>query len=109
MNWLLNISTHGSDLDIAGPNWSKAASLLRRTGMDGFELYPAGAYDCTAIPKEIVGGIHLCFFVMLRQIWRDDREGLLRIFDSGTAGPRYAPSRSASSTARKPCATTTAG
>lgn len=82
MNWLLNISTHGSDLEIAGPEWSEAASLLRRTGMDGFELYPAGAYDCTAIPKQIVGGVHLRFFVMLRQIWQNDREGLLRIFGS---------------------------
>ncbi|HHE31503.1 MAG TPA: sugar phosphate isomerase/epimerase [Chlorobaculum parvum] len=82
MNWLLNISTYGSDLEIAGPEWSEAASLLRRTGMDGFELYPAGAYDCTTIPKEIVGGVHLRFFVMLRQIWQNDREGLLRIFGS---------------------------
>ncbi len=89
MNWLLNISTHGSDLEIAGPDWSEAASLLRRTGMDGFELYPAGAYDCTTIPKEIVGGVHLRFFVMLRQIWQNDREGLLRMFGSEEAVRHY--------------------
>lgn len=82
MNWLLNISTHGSDLEIAGPEWSEAASLLQRTGMDGFELYPVGNYDFSVIPPEIVGGVHLRFFVMLRQIWQNDREGLLRMFGS---------------------------
>lgn len=48
----------------------------------GFELYPTGNYDCSVIPPKIVGGVHLRFFVMLRQIWRNDREGLLRMFGS---------------------------
>ncbi|MBN1279400.1 MAG: TIM barrel protein [Chlorobiaceae bacterium] len=80
MEFLLNISTHPGDLDIAGENWSEARALLRRTGFDGFELYPVGSCDYRAIPSDLIRGIHLRFFVMLRQIWNNDRKGLLEMF-----------------------------
>jgi len=80
MQFLLNISTHKSDLLIAGPEWADARALLQRTGFNGYELYPVEGYDFNSIPSEIIGGIHLRFFVMLRQIWQNDREGLLRMF-----------------------------
>lgn len=89
MKFLLNISTHGSDLTIAGPGWAQAKALLDHTGFEGFELYPAGSYDFSAIPPEIIGGVHLRFFVMLRQIWENDREGLLRMFGSEESVQHY--------------------
>ena len=78
--FLLNISTHANDLLLAGEEWRDAASLLSETGFDGFELYPVGGYDYNAIPGNLVGGIHLRFFVMLKQIWRNDTKGLIDIF-----------------------------
>ncbi len=80
MRFLLNISTHAQDLSLAGKDWRDASSLLQETGFDGFELYPVGDYDFDAIPKELIGGIHLRFFVMLKQIWHNDTNGLLDIF-----------------------------
>lgn len=80
MRYLLNISTHPQDLVIAGEAWSGAVSLLEETGFDGFELYPVGEYDFRTVPPQLIGGIHLRFFVMLRQIWQNDRSALLRIF-----------------------------
>ncbi len=80
MRFLLNISTHAQDLSLAGKDWQDASTLLQETGFDGFELYPVGDYDFDAIPKELIGGIHLRFFVMLKQIWHNDTKGLLDIF-----------------------------
>lgn len=80
MDFLLNISTHPADLALAGDNWSEARALLGRTGFHGFELYPAGSAECGVIPRDLVRGLHLRFFVMLRQIWNNDRRGLLEMF-----------------------------
>jgi len=82
MRFLLNISTHPSDVELAGPDWQQAAALLDETGFDGFELYPVGGYEFSRIPAGLIGGVHLRFFVMLRQIWRNDIQGLLELFDS---------------------------
>ncbi|UZJ36448.1 TIM barrel protein [Prosthecochloris sp. SCSIO W1103] len=82
MRFLLNISTHANDLSIAGERWEHAVSLLDETGFDGYELYPVGDYVYDSIPGEIIGGIHLRFFVMLKQIWYNDRRQLLAMFDN---------------------------
>ncbi len=82
MRFLLNISTHANDLAVAGARWEGASSLLDECGFDGFELYPVGGYDFDRIPDGLIGGIHLRFFVMLRQLWENDRSGLLSLFDS---------------------------
>jgi len=82
MRFLLNISTHSRDLEFAGPQWRQASALLQETGFDGFELYPVSGYDCGSIPPHLIGGVHLRFFVMLRQIWQNDYQGLLRLFDT---------------------------
>ena len=87
--FLLNISTHANDLLLAGEEWHDAASLLNETGFDGFELYPVGGYDYNAIPGNLVGGIHLRFFVMLKQIWRNDTKGLIDIFGDGDTVRHY--------------------
>jgi sugar phosphate isomerase/epimerase len=79
---LLNISTHGSDLELVGNRWEKAVKLLEKTGFDGYELYPVGNYPYDTIPQGIVGGIHLRFFVILEPIWNGNKKRLLQIFDS---------------------------
>jgi sugar phosphate isomerase/epimerase len=81
MKTLLNISTHGNDLETIGHDWQNARDFCRRNGFDGYELYPVSGYDCKAIPAEIVIGLHLRFFVILEPIWRGDRDRLIEIFD----------------------------
>ena len=82
MRFLLNISTHPGDVAIAGEHWADALSLLEQTGFDGYEIYPVGDYDYDVIPERIIGGIHLRFFVMIRQIWNNDRQALVDMFGS---------------------------
>ncbi len=80
MKNLLNISTHGNDLDTIEHDWQKAKDFCQRNGFDGYELYPVGEYDWTAIPPEIVVGLHLRFFVILEPMWRGHRRRLIEIF-----------------------------
>jgi hypothetical protein len=47
---LLNISTHGSDLEIIAHDWQKAKDFCLQNGFDGYELYPVGGYDYETIP-----------------------------------------------------------
>ncbi|ACF14682.1 Xylose isomerase domain protein TIM barrel [Chloroherpeton thalassium ATCC 35110] len=81
MNFLLNISTYSDDLELINHDWASAEKLLAETGFSGFELYPVGKdYPYQSIPTELIGGVHLRFFIMLEAIWRNDRAKLIEIF-----------------------------
>lgn len=82
MNKLLNFSTHPGEPEMFGDNWSEAASFLTSWGFDGFELYPVGSYPFHTIPPRLIEGMHLRFFIFLREIWTDDKKGLLNLFGS---------------------------
>ena len=77
---LINISTHGRDLDIAGPDWEGARSAVGEAKVQGLELYPVGSRHPAKVPADLVSGIHLSFFVIIAQIWESDRKRLLEIF-----------------------------
>ncbi len=80
MNRLLNFSTHGGDLRLFADDWDRVAAFVAGQGFDGLELLPVGDYPFARIPAALVHGLHLRFFVMLRQIWRGDRKWLLETF-----------------------------
>ncbi|MGD9210349.1 MAG: TIM barrel protein [Desulfobacteraceae bacterium] len=79
---LLNFSTHAGDLDLIENDWTIGRKILENWEFDGFEIYPVGNYPYKQIPAEIVGGLHLRFFVILAPIWREDNKRLLEIFGS---------------------------
>ncbi len=79
---LLNFSTHPGELELFGDDWSRVADFMRKWQFDGFELLPVGNYPFTRIPPELIHGIHLRFFIFLRRIWQNDRQGLREMFGS---------------------------
>ncbi len=79
---LLNFSTHPGELDLFGDDWSRLADFMRKWQFDGFELLPVGDYPFERIPPRLIHGIHLRFFIILRQIWRNDKQGLREMFGS---------------------------
>lgn len=85
MKWLLNISTHETDLKTIGHDWGRAQDLVEGRGFDGYELYPVGKYAFGQIPASIVVGLHLRFFAILEPIWLGDRQRLLQIFGDEAA------------------------
>lgn len=82
MKKLLNFSTHPGEPELFGDDWSEIASFLTSMEFDGFELYPVGNYPFERIPNRLIEGLHLRFFVFLRQIWENDEQELLDLFDN---------------------------
>ncbi len=82
MKKLLNFSTHPGDPEMFGNDWTEAAAFLNQYRFDGFELYPVGNYPFQTIPPCLVRGIHLRFFIFLREIWENNGDELLKIFDN---------------------------
>ncbi|NDJ77220.1 MAG: TIM barrel protein [Chloroflexi bacterium] len=80
MKKLLNVSTHGRDLETIGDDWKRAADFAADNAFDGFELYPVDGYDFARIPADIVAGVHLRFIPVIEAIWHDDRVRLLQTF-----------------------------
>jgi hypothetical protein len=77
---LLNISTHGHDLEVIEHDWDKARRFLISNSFHGYELYPVDGYPFARIPEDIILGMHLRFFVIYEPLWRGQRERLLEIF-----------------------------
>ena len=61
---------------------TRQQSFLKKGRFDGFELYPVGDYPFHTIPAHLIEGIHLRFFVFIREMWRQDEKGLLQLFDN---------------------------
>ncbi|NOY13812.1 MAG: sugar phosphate isomerase/epimerase [Deltaproteobacteria bacterium] len=89
MRRLLNFSTHSGELALFNDDWTRAADFLREWEFDGFELYPVGDYAFTRIPSEMIHGLHLRFFVILRQLWQGKTGQLLEIFGSRDTVRRF--------------------
>jgi sugar phosphate isomerase/epimerase len=77
---LLNFSTHPGEPELFDDDWGKVAKFMNKWQFDGFELLPVGDYPFARIPKELIHGLHLRFFVILRQIWQNNRQGLIDMF-----------------------------
>lgn len=80
MKRLLNISTHGSDLDAIEDDWHVARQFVSRFGFDGFEVYPVDGYPLERVPSDLVVGVHLRFFVFLDALWHGKTEELRALF-----------------------------
>lgn len=90
MQRLLNISTHGSDIEIIGDDWKQARAILSTNEFDAFEVYPVDGYPFEQIPPDLIGGVHLRFLPIMGPIWEGDRERLLAIFgDEDTVKHMY--------------------
>jgi len=82
MKKLLNFSTHPGDPEMFGDDWTEIAAFLNQWQFDGFELYPVGNYPFDTIPARLIQGMHLRFFIFLREIWQGDEMELLLLFEN---------------------------
>ncbi len=80
--FLLNFSTHKKDLALFDGDWSKLEAFVARNGFHGIEPYPVGEVDRIQVPKGLVKGLLLRFFVIIRELWNEGMDGLQRVFGS---------------------------
>jgi len=86
---LLNTSTYNGGIYIFDNNWNNAVDFINHWGFHGYELYPVGDYDYDLIPRGIIHGVHMRFFVIITPLWRNDKKRLMEIFGSWENVKKY--------------------
>lgn len=78
--FLTNLSTSSRDLKWFNGNWHEVIGFLRRHGLDGIELILHGEHNLKNIPPNLVQGMHLRYWPVWLDFWREDQPALLRQF-----------------------------
>lgn len=82
MKYLINLSNSKSQLDWFGNDYRQMTSFLNNNLLDGIELIFYGSYGFENIPQGSIQGIHLSFWPIWLDFWRDNKTELLRQFGS---------------------------
>ena len=88
-DFLLNFSSLQKDLALFDGSWERLKGFVSDQGFQGIELYPVGQVDHRQIPNGLVKGLHLRFFVLQNEMWKEDLKGLKRIFGSFDSVKRF--------------------
>lgn len=80
MKKLFHLSTTPRQLRMFEGDWEEIKQFVGKNQMDGIELGLTLDYDIEQIPKEIIEGVHLSFYPMWLDFWRQDEEKLSRLF-----------------------------
>ncbi len=80
MKKLFHLSTTPKQLRMFEGDWEEIKQFVGKNQMDGIELGLTLDYDIEQIPKEIIEGVHLSFYPMWVDFWRQDEEKLSQLF-----------------------------
>lgn len=73
MKEFLNFSVYECDIQKFGSSWENLEYMLKRQNLDGLELLVNFEPPSREIPAEIVGAVHLPYFMGWYRIWTDER------------------------------------
>ena len=80
MKKLFHLSTTPKQLRMFEGDWEEIKQFVGKNQMDGIELGLTLDYDIEQIPKEIIEGVHLSFYPMWVDFWRQDEGKLSQLF-----------------------------
>lgn len=89
MKELVNFSLHENDMNMFDSDWEKLRNFLVRHGLDGVELFVDSSPLPDNIPKDLVVGVHLPYWMGRHRAWVDpsvfsqDMEEFERIYVFG--------------------------
>ena len=89
MKKLFHLSTTPKQLRLFENEWEEIKAFVSKNKMDGIELGLTMDYDLSLIPKEIITGVHLSFYPMWLDFWRQDQERFHEVFESEEAMYAY--------------------
>ncbi len=78
--FLTNFSTSAMNLEWFDHDWEQIKQFTTRNQLNGIELILHGDYDLSKIPEDLVHGLHLSYWPMWLDFWREDRQTLLKQF-----------------------------
>lgn len=77
---LINLSTYEYDLKRFNSDSQQLTSFLKKHNIDGIELLNPIMWDEQFLPKEIIQGIHLRYYPVCLDFFKDNKSELLRQF-----------------------------
>lgn len=85
MERLINTSNYISDLERFGNKSLLLEEFLNKNKMTGVELIQCGPLDQEALDKKLIKGVHLRYYPIWLDFWKDDKEELIKQFGSEEA------------------------
>lgn len=89
MKKLFHLSTTSKQLDLFDKDWEQIEGFIEKNQMDGIEIGLTSDYPLEHIPKHIVEGVHLSFYPMWLDFWRQDQVKLKQLFENDEAIKAY--------------------
>lgn len=89
MKRLFHLSTVKRQLDWFGHDWESIKEFVEKQNIEGIELGLTMDYDLTQIPKDIITGVHLSFYPMWLDFWRQDTKKLQKLFHNEEEIQKY--------------------
>lgn len=89
MKRLFHLSTTPRQLGLFHEDWQEIKEFVDKQDIDGIELGLTMDYDLNKVPQEIIHGVHLTFYPMWVDFWREDEEKLGRLFKDKTEQYAY--------------------
>lgn len=77
---LINFSVDPWDLDKFDNNSSNITAFLKKHQIDGFEMFQYANWNDTIFPNALTIGVHMGFWPMWLEFWKNDQQVLLRQF-----------------------------
>ncbi len=82
MERLFHLSTTEKQLRWFDKDWENIKAFVKKNDIDGIELGLTLDYPLERIAKELVCGVHLSFYPMWLEFWKQDEKKLGQLFDS---------------------------
>ncbi|ADZ83375.1 TIM barrel protein [Cellulosilyticum lentocellum] len=89
MKRLFHLSTTSKQLDLFDKDWEQIKGFIEKNRMDGIEVGLTLDYPLEQIPAGIVEGVHLSFYPMWLDFWRQDQVKLQQLFEDEEAIKSY--------------------
>ncbi|WP_303863949.1 TIM barrel protein [Alkalibaculum bacchi] len=85
----MNFSTHPSDLDKFSGDYNKIKQFLKKHAMHGLELIQYSPWNDGVIPSSMIHGLHMRFWPMWLDFWRNDKSKLIKQFGEKSTWVHY--------------------
>lgn len=80
MKRLFHLSTIPRQMEWFDEDWQEIEKFIEKNDIEGIELGLTLNYPIEQIPKQLIEGVHLSFYPMWLDFWRQDKERLKQIF-----------------------------
>ncbi|MHB8065318.1 MAG: TIM barrel protein [Ruminiclostridium sp.] len=86
---LMNFSNHSSDLEWFSSDYNQIKQFLKKHDLQGLEMIQTTQWNAGIIPASMISGLHMRFWPIWLDFWRNDKAELLRQFGDVASYTHY--------------------